>query len=122
MKFLVDNALSPKFAVGLSSKGFDAIHVRDIGLATASDVEIFNYAEKDDRIIISQDTDFGAILASRNVSKPSFILFRMQEKRTTLNLNVMVDNLSTLEKYLESGSVIVFEDNRIRIRNLPFNG
>ena len=121
MKFLVDNALSPKFATGLSSKGFDAIHVRDIGLATASDIEIFSYAEKDDRIIISQDTDFGAILASRNASKPSFILFRMQDKRTTVILNVLIDNLSSLGKHLEIGSVIVFEDNRIRVRKLPFN-
>ncbi len=33
MRFLVDNALSPEVARGLSDAGHSAIHVRDIGLA-----------------------------------------------------------------------------------------
>mgnify|MGYP006293710801 FL=1 len=41
MKFLIDNALSPKLADLLTNDGFDAIHVRNIGLQHASDQEIF---------------------------------------------------------------------------------
>ena len=81
MKFLIDNALSPIIARGLLDAGHDAIHVRDIGMAAASDPEIFELAIKDNRILISADTDFGSLLAFRESAKPSFILFRQTDKQ-----------------------------------------
>ena len=76
MKFLIDNALSPIIAKGLRKAGFEAIHVRDIGLHSASDSVIFESAFKNEQIIVSADTDFGTLLALRQYSKPSVILLR----------------------------------------------
>jgi predicted nuclease of predicted toxin-antitoxin system len=76
MRFLVDNALSPTVAVRLATAGHDAIHVRDRGLQAAPDLEVLNLASDEDRIIVSADTDFGTILALRQLARPSFILFR----------------------------------------------
>ena len=63
MKFLIDNALSPQIAIGLVEAGYDAIHVRDVKMGTSSDIDIFDLAIAEQRVIISADTDFGTLLS-----------------------------------------------------------
>jgi hypothetical protein len=48
MKILVDNALSPDVSEGLRQVGHDAVHVRDLGLASADDSVIFARAAQDE--------------------------------------------------------------------------
>jgi predicted nuclease of predicted toxin-antitoxin system len=79
VNYVVDANLSPRLAALMRDAGHDAVHVRDIGLRTASDDEIINYAISTDRIVISHDTDFGTLLAYRELSKPSFILIRSSD-------------------------------------------
>lgn len=59
MKFLIDTQLPPRLAKHLSSKGYDAIHTiffPDGHLL--DDEEIIVIAKKEDRTVISKDSDF----------------------------------------------------------------
>jgi predicted nuclease of predicted toxin-antitoxin system len=120
MKFLIDNALSYTVAQGLREANFDAVHVREIDLETASDILIFKRAIKDNRIIVSADTDFGTLLAQWQGSKPSVILFRGgYEHLPKKQVALLLANLPNVQQSLEDGSIVVIGRNRVRIRTLP---
>lgn len=123
MKFLVDNPISPLVAEALRRDGHDAVHVRDYGLQAAPDAMIFERALREDRIVITADTDFGLLLARQQMRRPSVILFHHSfPHRPQQQAKVLLRNLAGLAPALEQGSLIVLEARRVRIRTLPILG
>jgi predicted nuclease of predicted toxin-antitoxin system len=120
VRFLIDNALSPIIAERLRQAGHNAVHVRDYGIHAGSDEEIFARAGRQHRIVVSADTDFGTLLALTGKRLPSVILFRHgASRRPEGQLAMLLANLAAIEEPLQSGSVVVFDEARIRIRLLP---
>lgn len=120
MKLLVDQNLAQRVAVGLRDAGHDAVHVAERGLSRAEDAEILELAAAERRVIVSEDTDFGALLAQSGATAPSFVLLRGSEPVTPDGqVALLVANLPAIESDLAEGVIVVFSRGRIRIRPLP---
>ena len=58
MKLLLDENLSPRLMEVLRDRYPDVVHVRDVGLASANDDEVWNFAASNARMIVTKDADF----------------------------------------------------------------
>jgi predicted nuclease of predicted toxin-antitoxin system len=121
MRFLLDNAISPVLSRPLKEAGHDVLHVREIGLRDADDIDIFQLAFKENRTLISADTDFGFLLSKWDKNKPSVIIFRKGTERSPIKqAELLLLNLdANVLRSIEEGSILIFEPERIRIRSLP---
>ena len=120
MKLLIDNALSPQIAVDLRESDYDVIHVRDIDLHAAPDELVFAEAESSERVIVSADTDFGALLALRESASPSFILFRKTNGvRPSVIATQLLALLPRYQQEIEAGCILTVTNDLVRIRRLP---
>ncbi len=92
-------------------------------MQAASDEEILALAAREERVVISADTDFGTLLALRREARPSFVLFkRASPRRPEAQVVLLLANLPSFAQDLELGSVVVLEEARVRVRRLPIQG
>lgn len=120
MKFLLDEGLSPRVLNLLEASGHDVVHARDIGLESAPDLLVLATALKQGRVLLTLDTDFGALLALSGARQPSIVLFRGDvTRRPEGQARLLLANLEQITSDLSDGAAVVIGDDRIRVRRLP---
>ena len=74
----------------------------------------------EDRVIVSEDTDFGALLARSGGRAPSFVLIRSAAPMTPDALALLIAAaLPRLAVDLGAGCIAVVTRARVRVRPLP---
>lgn len=119
MKLLLDQGTPRSAASILRDAGFDVVHTSEAGLAEAEDAELIHKAALEDRIVVTLDADFHALLALSQAQIPSVIRIRVEGLRA--------DDFSLLVQYvlnqckddLEAGAMISVNQFQIRVRRLP---
>lgn len=116
MRFLIDNALSPRVA----EEWWPLVMMRCMFATTRFRLPATTGSSTVQRPKTSADTDFGTLMARRRSDRPSVILFRRgTQRRPDEQVGLLRANLPVLVDALASGSVAVIEPNRIRVRSLP---
>ena len=121
MRFLADMGVDIRVVDWLRGQGHDAVHLREQGMQRAPDVNIFTKAGAEKRIIPTFDLDFGEIVALSGGATISVILFRLRNTRTPFVIQRLGTVLITDAEALTKGAVIVVEDGRHRVRDLPIS-
>ncbi len=118
-RILLDQGLPRSTVKILCEDGWDAVHTGDIDLSRASDKSIIEYARTEDRIIITLDADFHAILAVENASTPSVIRIRQEGLKADKLADLIKRIWPRIQDQLESGALVTVTEQSIRIRNIP---
>ena len=99
--------------------GIDALHTAEIEMARASDQEILARGLAEDRVVVTLDADFHALLALSGATKPSVIRFRIEGLRPEELCREIQSLLQKFEKNLLEGTVISVRESSVRLRHLP---
>jgi predicted nuclease of predicted toxin-antitoxin system len=119
IKLLLDQGLPRSASQLLCQAGIDTIHVAEIGFSTAEDQEILAKAIEDQRVVVTLDADFHALLALNNANSPSVIRIRIERLKAVAITNLLLSILPECEQDLAKGAVVTVELHRIRVRFLP---
>ena len=120
MKYLLDANLSPRVVEALVVAGYDATHVGDHGLLVAADDDILEWAGANETVVITADSDFAMLLATRRAQTPSVILLRdVADRPPAAHAQLLIDNLAAVEDVLQSGAILSLSPTRLRVRELP---
>src|SRR5260370_28166190 len=119
MRLLLDQGLPRSAILHLKNAGIEAVHVGDRGLATASDSKILDFGRQEDRVVVTLDADFHALLALSGVTGPSVIRIRIEGLRAEGLARLLVDVLKLCKDDVMKGAVVSVTECDVSIRKLP---
>lgn len=114
MKFLTDENIGLEVVESLRAAGHDVNSVIET-IRGAEDVEILEKANRENRILITADKDFGNLIHQHKLPHKGIILLRLTDEKNRNKIRVLSSLLETYEKELKNRFVVVTED-RVRIR------
>jgi len=119
MRFLTDHDVYFVTVMWLRREGHEVITAKELGMHEANDVDLLAKAKALDRLFVSRDKDFGALVFFHAETSPGVLFLRMipseiEEVHRQLQ-RLLREQPETVLK--ESFSVV--ESHRYRIRRLP---
>ncbi len=114
MRFLVDECTGMSVVAYLRRAGHDAVAVADV-MPEADDEDILDYAVTEERIVVTNDKDFGEMIFRGGRSHRGVVLLRLRDERAENRVRVMKAVLTQVGERLVNHFVAATETG-IRIR------
>ncbi len=116
MKFIIDESSGKAIAQFLISQGYDVIYVGDF-MEQALDEEVLKYATAENRILVTNDKDFGELVYKKYKKVAGLILIRSKDESPSRRIQLIKYLLDQHLHQIE-GSFIVVTEKVVRIRRL----
>lgn len=116
-KILADQCIHSDFVNALRDTKFEVIHTSEVGLASATDAEIFNYAKTHDFTLLSFDRGFGKFcLLDKGHFGVVIVAVEKMSKRQIAKVTLEFFKKTPLKTLC--GGLSIVEPSRIRKRSL----
>jgi predicted nuclease of predicted toxin-antitoxin system len=119
MRILLDMNVSPLWVDLLVPHAHDVLHWSKVGSSNETDVNIMAWAQAKGYVVMTNDLDFGEVLAITHRQKPSVIQLRDGRNDPVKMLPTLIAALSTCSRELEEGALISIDHARPRLKLLP---
>lgn len=120
MKIVIDMNLSPDWVEVLQAAGWESVHWSAVGDIRATDEIIMSWARENGFIVFTHDLDFGILLALTRAESPSVIQVRTQDVFPQALADTVILVLREQQSALESGALVTVDEDKTRVRVLPF--
>jgi len=118
-RLLLDQGLPRSTAALLTQTGWDVIHVSDIGMSRAEDVDILQRGRAEARICVTLDADFHSLLAIGGERGPSVIRIRKEGLDAAALAALLQGIWPSIEDALKGGAMVSVTERSVRVRGLP---
>lgn len=117
MRWLADECVDAGLVSHLRAAGHDVVYMAEIAPAI-SDVEVLAHARAEDRLLLTEDKDFGDLVFRRSRPVPAVVLLRVDPAMHELKKRRLD---ATIDRFGEKlrGRYTVIEESKIRTRPLP---
>lgn len=115
MKFVVDENLGPSISNLLRKRGYDTFCILQ-DAASTDDVTILDIANTEDRIIITNDKDFGELVFKNRLPCKGIVLLRLQDNSFVGRINAINNLLDNYLGLLNNDNFIVASDENVRVK------
>lgn len=117
IKFVIDEDISRLTSKALVQVGYEVLDIRDYNLRGSSDDIIFKFAQDNKAILLTGDLGFANILKYPLDSHYGIVIIHFPNEVKTLLLNrILISSIAAFEQKDFTGSLIIIEPNKIRIK------
>lgn len=117
LRVVVDESTGRAVAACLAAAGCDVVFVPDV-LPGASDTVILAFAEREERLVVTNDKDFGELVFRSGQGRCGVVLFRLADEnvanRVRMAQMVLREHATRLWKHM-----VVVTERTVRVRPMP---
>ena len=115
LRLLVDVSLGLSLETRIRNSGHDAVFVRDLD-PRLPDSAILDLAQREDRVVVTMDKDFGELVFRSQRPHRGVLLLRLEEQSAKASVPILSEILDRHASKLQ-GSFAVYQNEQLRIRH-----